>query len=61
MVDTEKEVIYGSATYSATSFNDVTYKYINGEFLLLETIETIYGYTNGENVLVEETVNIVDQ
>lgn len=53
VVDTEKEVIYGSATYSATSFYDVTYKYINGEFLIIEAIETNYGYTNGENVLDE--------
>lgn len=53
VVDTEKEVIYGSATYSATSFGDVTYEYINGKFLLIETIETIYGYINGENVLDE--------
>lgn len=53
VVDTEKEVIYGSATYSAMSFGDVTYKYINGEFLIIEAIDTNYVFTNGENVLDE--------
>lgn len=53
VVDTEKEVIYGSTTNSATSFTDVTYKYINREFLIIEAIETNYGFTNGENVLDE--------
>lgn len=54
VIDTGKEVIYGSAVYSAGYFlEDVTYKYINGEFLLIETIETIYNRINGENVLDE--------
>lgn len=53
VVDTEKEVIYGSATYTATDFGDVTFEYINGEFLLMESIDTSYGYINGEGVLDE--------
>lgn len=53
VVDTEKEVICGSTTNSATSFTDVTYKYINGEFLIIDAIDTNYGFTNGENVLDE--------
>lgn len=54
VIDTGKEVIYGSAVFSAGYFlEDVTYKYINGEFLLIETIETIYNRINGENVLDE--------
>lgn len=53
-VDIENEVIYGYMRYSATSFADLTYKYVNGEFILTETVETYYGSINGENVVEEE-------
>ncbi len=55
VVDTEKEIICGSITNNAASFTDVTYKYINGGFLIIEALDTNYGYTNGENVL-DETI-----
>lgn len=52
-VDTEKEVIYGSVTYGAANFRDMTFKYINEEFLVTEAIDTAYGYANGETVVDE--------
>lgn len=55
-VDTEKELIYGSATYSASSFGEGTYNYINGEFLVTELIETDFVQINGEIFESEKTI-----
>lgn len=56
VVDTEKEVLYGSAAYGALDFADMTYKYINGEFLITEFIETIYVQINGETFESEKMI-----
>lgn len=52
-INAEKEEIYGSAAGGAMNFSDMTFKYINGEFLVTEVIDTAYGYTNGEIVVDE--------
>lgn len=51
VVDIENEVICGYGRGGATSFWDSTYKYVNGEFVLTESIDSYYGYINGESVL----------
>lgn len=55
VVDTEKELIYGSNRNSSNSFSDRTYKYIDGEFVLIKEIIRSYEYINGEYVLTETT------